>query len=221
MKSLDTTLPGFGQPGPIRDEQAVDARMVALMRWLLAVSALVVIYVAPTEPARLIELTYASLGAYAIYATALAFTIWRGKPLVTSRASHWVDITCYAWLIGLTEGTSSIFFQFFFFAVLVASFSYGFREGLRVTIASAVLFTAVGLSAIPPASGFELDRTLIRTVGLLLLGYMIAYWGGHEVGLHRRLRLLRKISRVPNPRLGVDHAVIESLRRLVEFFNAD
>ncbi|HEY5896181.1 MAG TPA: histidine kinase [Burkholderiales bacterium] len=221
MVSLESTSPGFGRPGPVQDEESVDARMVAFMRCLLAASALVVIYIDPSEPARLVELTYACLSAYLVYAIALATLIWWGKPLLSPRASHWVDVLCYAGLIGLTEGTSSIFFQFFFFAILVASFSYGFKEGQRVTAASAVLFIVVGLAATPPASGFELDRTLIRPVMLFLLGYMIAYWGGHELALRRRLRLLRKVSRVANPRLGIDHALVESLRRLVEFYNAD
>jgi len=222
-RSLDTTLPGFGRALQTEDAESVDARMVAFMRCLLAYSALTIIYFDPTEPARLAELTYALLSAYAIYGTILAGSIWLRRPLIGSRARPWADVLCCALLIGLTDGTNSIFFHFFFFAILVASFSHGFREGLLVTVASALLFIVVGLAAdaLPSHAAVSLDRALIRPTYLLLLGYMIAYWGGHELALRRRLRLLRKLARVANPRLGVDHAFTEGLRRLVEFFNAE
>jgi signal transduction histidine kinase len=200
---------------------SVDARMVALMRCLLAFSALAIIYVDPEEPARLVALTYASLVGYFLYSLALLATTFRGRSLVGARLQPWVDVLFYAWLIGLTEGTDSIFFFFFFFVVLVASFSRGFAEGFRVTSISVLLFLAVGLAATPEAAQLELSRTLIRPVYLLVIGYMMAYWGGHEVALRRRLRLLKEVGELTNPRYSLNHAIGQNLQRLVEFFGAD
>jgi len=221
LRSLVSTLPGFGQPGPVEDAGSVDARMVALMRCLLAVSAFVVITFFPAQPVRFASLAHISLTAYVVYAVLLALSTWRNQPFVPARARHWLDVLFYAWMMALTEGASSIFFPFFFFAILVSSFSFGLREGLLVTAASALLFLVLELLASAPPYGLEIDQALIRPMILFLLGYMIAYWGGHEIALRRRLHLLRKVSRFANPRLGVDHALVEGVRRLVEFFNAE
>jgi hypothetical protein len=136
------------------------------------------------------------------------------------RAQHWVDVLFYVYLVALTQGTNSIFFFFFFFAILVASFSRGFREGLAVTVASVVLFSIVGVGVAHALPNFELDRALIRPVYLFLLGYMISYWGGHEIALRGRLSLLREVAGVANPRLGVDRALRQCLHRVLEFFDA-
>jgi signal transduction histidine kinase len=194
--------------------------MVALMRCLLALSALIIIYIDPSEPARLVAVTYFSLGAYCVYSIALCVGIFREASPVPGRAQHWIDVVFYVYLVALTEGTGSIFFHFFFFAILVASFSRGFREGLAVTLTSVVLFSGVGLAVAYTQPYFELGRALIRPVYLFLLGYMIAYWGGHEISLRRRLGLLGEIAGMANPRLGVDYAVRQSLRRVLEFFEA-
>lgn len=41
--------------------------MLMLVRCVLAFSALAIIWIDPSEPTRLVEVTYASLGAYCLY----------------------------------------------------------------------------------------------------------------------------------------------------------
>jgi signal transduction histidine kinase len=200
--------------------ETVDARMLVLMRVVLAYSAFAIIWIDPSEPTRLVEVTYASLGAYCLYATLLALVSHRQDWPPPERAFHWADIFFYAYLVALTEGTSSIFFQFFFFAILVASFFWGFREGLAVTVVSLVLFVAVGGFAAPHGADFELNRTLTRAVYLFVFGYLLAYWGGFERRLKRRLQLLQEINNVWNPRFGVDHVIGSNLDRLLAFYDA-
>jgi signal transduction histidine kinase len=201
--------------------ETIDARMLVLMRCVLAFSALAIIWLDPAEPARAVELTYLSLALYCLYSVALAYASWKSVWAAPHRALHWIDILFYAYLVSLTEGTSSIFFYFFFYAVLVAAFGWGFREGMSVTVASFVLFTSVGLAFAPAGERFELNRTLIRGIYLLVFGYMIAYLGGYEILLKRRLRLLKDVSNVWDSRFGVDQAIGKSLQQLLDFYAAD
>lgn len=195
--------------------------MLAWMRCVLALSALLIIWIAPSEPQRLAVLTYASLLFYCVYSMVLAFvSAKRGWP-APQPTVWWTDVFFYSYLVALTEGTSSIFVFFFFFSMLMASFSRGFREGLSVTLVSVALFITVGLIFAPSGDEFELDRTLIRPVSLLVFGYIIARFGGYELLLKRKLRLLSEINSQWNPRLGTDHLIGENLKRLRAFFQGN
>ncbi|HEV7889627.1 MAG TPA: hypothetical protein VGP08_03260, partial [Pyrinomonadaceae bacterium] len=183
--------------------QAVDDRMIGLVRLVLAFSALVIIYIDPTEPDKNVELTYLSLVLYTAYSAAVYASSLRRGDHHPRRLTHWVDVACYLVLISLSSGTNSIFFLSFFFAIIVASFRFGFLEGMKVTTASAALFTAIGFATAPEGGQFEMDRFLLRPVYLLALGYMMAYWGGCEIKLNRQLGLLRGVTRLSNPRFDV------------------
>jgi signal transduction histidine kinase len=202
---------------------AIDDRMIATMRATLAASALLIIYFDPSEPNRFVSLTYGALVAYTLYSVILLILAFRrqqdGGPI--HAWSHWVDIGCYAVLISLSSGTSSIFFFFFYFSILVASFRWGFASGFRVTIVSAALFSLIGGLTAPSGPYFELNRSLLRPICLLVLGYMIAHWGGAEIVLKRRLALLREIALHSNSRLGVDRMIGLMLEQLRDFYAAD
>jgi signal transduction histidine kinase len=211
--------PGHAGFSTLDRVETVDARLLVLVRCVLAFSAFAIIWIDPSEPTRLVELTYASLAAYCIYSALLALDSYRSEWPAPKRAFHWADIFFYAYLVALTEGTSSIFFYFFFFAILVASFSWGFREGMAVTLVSLMLFIVIGLTFAPRGNAFELNRTLIRGVYLFVFGYLFSYWGGFERLLKRRLKLLQEINNRWNPRFGVDHAIGSNLDRLLDFYD--
>jgi len=201
--------------------ESVDDRMICLMRLILALSALLVIYVDPSEPDRFVAVTYAALVVYTLYSAALFGLAARRSTLLPARFTHWIDVACFLALVALSSGTNSVFFFFFFFAILVASFRRGFTSGLRVTLASALLFTVVGYATAPAGPDFALNRFLLRPVYLLVLGYMMAYWGGREIRLKRRLSLLREMGTLSNPRAGVSHTAGSVLARLQAFYDAD
>ena len=199
--------------------ESVDDRMISLMRLILALSALLITFIDPSEPDRLVAVTYGALVVYSVYGAVLYYLSLRGGPLPRS-ISHWIDVGCFLVLVALSSGTNSIFFFFFFFAILVASFRWGFKAGLRVTIVSALFFALIGYVT-AAQSNFELNRFLLRPVYLLVLGYMIAYWGGHEIKLKRRLNLLKEINLLENPRFGVSETIGALLERLGSFYKAD
>jgi signal transduction histidine kinase len=195
--------------------------MIGLMRLILALSALLIIYIDPSEPDRFVVITYGALVIYSLYSAVLYFLSVRRSQLLPNRIAHWVDICCFLILVALSSGTSSIFFFFFFFPLLVASFRWGFMAGIRVTLASALLFTVIGYATAPAGPDFELNRFLLRPIYLLVLGYMIAYWGGREIRLKRRLSLLKEITTLSNPRFGVSQTIGSMLKQLQAFYDTD
>jgi signal transduction histidine kinase len=201
--------------------QTVDDQMIAFVRLVLAVAALVIIYIDPTEPDKNVALTYLSLVLYSLYSAAAYALSLRRDPRRARRLTHWVDVACFLVLVALSSGTNSVFFFFFFFAIIIASFRFGFLEGMKVTVASALLFMLIGFATSPGGEGFEMDRFLLRPVYLLTLGYMMAYWGGHEIKLKQQSGLLRGVMRLSNPRFDVGYTIGSMLEKLRAFYDAD
>lgn len=220
MSAPDKHTLAFGVPARSFPIGSVDARMIGVMRCALAWSALAIVFVDPAGPGRFVGLVAASVIAYAVWSLAALALVARHRQVQPPRYEHWLDVVFSAFMVALTQGTSSIFFFIFLFAILVASFSRGYSEGLRVTIASVLLFAVAGHWFTPLPMQFDLDRALVRPYYLLALGFMIAYWGGHEVTHRRRLRLLQEINNQWNPRFGHDHAIGTNLERTLDFFSA-
>lgn len=67
-----------------------------------------------------------------------------------------------------------------------------------------ILFPMAGLAAALVRPNFEL---LLCPAYLILLGSMMACWGGSETRLRRRLELLKDVGKLSNPRFGVDRTI--------------
>lgn len=156
-------------------------------------------------------------GVWSIVLAAMAFL--RNPDAPPPRDTHWGDMLFCAYLVTLTQGTNSLFFSFFLFAILSASFSRGFNEGMMVTFSSVFLFVLASLW-FEPTARFALDQTLVRPIYLLTLGYMISYWGGHEITQRRRLRILQEINKHLDPRIGYQNAIKINLDKILKFYNA-
>jgi signal transduction histidine kinase len=218
--SQDSPNKDFSSALPL-SESWIDWRMISAMRAVLALAALLVIYIDPSEPDRLVVPTYLALAGYAIFSIVVWLLAIRHSRILPIRILHWLDVAWYLPLIALSNGTNSIFFFFLFFAILVASFGWGFSAGLRVTIVSAVLFTVVGYATSSAGPDFQLNRLLLRPIQLLVLGYMISFWGGLQSRLKARLRLLKEVSLFSNPRFGVERTIQSVLESLRSSYNAD
>jgi signal transduction histidine kinase len=201
----------------------VDDRMIAGMRLVLASSALIIIWLDPIQPDRLVPATYAALVLYSVYSAIVCGLVWRSKQPTQGflASSYWADVASYTVLVALSSGTNSIFFFGFFFAIVASSFRRGFKTGLRVTIVSVLSFTIVSLVTALLNPPFELNRFLLRPIDLAVLGYMVAYWGGFQVKLSRRLALLKDVSSLSNPRFGLDRTIGSILEHLRAFYDAD
>ncbi len=208
---------------PVSTTDSSDNQIIAVIRLILVLSGLLITYIDPALHTSLFRYTYSVLGLYTLYSISVYIIAVRQTSLLKPvlRWAHWVDVGWYIVLIALSLGASGIFFFGFFFAILVASFRWGFLEGLRVALVSAILFIIVGIVIAYLEPTFELNRFMLRPIYLIVLGYMIGYWGDLEITFKRRLALLKEVSSVSNPRFGVDRTVGWLMERLRAFFNAD
>jgi signal transduction histidine kinase len=210
----------------------VHAKTVALMRLMLAASGLFIFALNPAAYSDSAANGYDTLTLYFAYAycayAALQFAfpayILKVIPLVWL---HWVDVAWFALLITPSGGLDSPFLPFFFFAILHASFNYGFIEGMRVTIACFLLPIVVHFSPIhllffssPPEAQHPIYPAILRSTSLLVLGYLIARWGGLEMLQKRQLKLLSEINRMPDPHLSAEQVMGESLKKIRQFYDA-
>ena len=203
------------------DDTLIDTKLICPMRFVLAATALLIIYIDPSQPDRLVLLTYTLLISYTAYSGLLLFLSFAAPRLLPVNLLHWLDLTWYIALISVSSGTNSIFFLLLFFPILVASFRCGFASGLTMTVIATTLFVIVGYLTAPTGADFELNRFLLRAVTLLGLGYMIAHWGGSEIELKRRLQLLKDVTNLSNPRFGAGRTISLGLERLRSFYKAD
>lgn len=224
--SLANAMAGFrvlkaalNRPTGAEAESAVDLQMLSLMRCLLFVVALSVTYFLPALNPWSSGLKLAML-AYAGYALALCTSSVRSHPGL-SRAQPWIDALFYAYLVSRTHGTASVFFHFYFFAIIAASLSRGFKEGLAVTMFAVISFVASGLWASASGTGIDLSEALSRSVSLFVLGYMTAYWGDNELASRRHLKLLRNLAATSDPRGGIDSLMARQMGRVLAFFSAE
>ena len=74
---------------------------------------------------------------YGIYSVGVYLLALHRDDLAAYRCWHWIDVGCYAVLIALSGGSSSVLALLFVFPILVASFRCGFAEGLHVSAVSA------------------------------------------------------------------------------------
>lgn len=201
--------------------KSMDVRLISKLRAVLALAMLIVIYLDPSEPQYYAELTYLTLILYSVYALTLLIFSYKHTEFVPVRYAHWIDVTWCLVLIALSSGSNSVFFFLFFFAIHVASFRFGFREGFKITAASVVSFVLIGISTAAAGAEIELNRFLLRPVYLGILGYMLSYWGGQELQLRERLQVIKDINNLYNPRFGIDLTVAAVLQKIQTSFDAD
>ena len=221
-------LEGARKPSKVRVRRSsvdvADDCMIALIRMLLAVSAISIVYLAAPGPARFATALSVTIFLYAACSVFIYAIARRRRSVLIEnvrRWSYWIDTLSFTAMIALSGGSSSIFFILYFYPILVASFRWGFARGLSITLVSCGMFG--GVSYVMAFQGFELEwnRLLLRAISLVLLGYLIAYWGGFEIQLKRRLALLKEVNRMPNPGLGIAEAIGGVLELVRVFYDAD
>ncbi|MDN4057569.1 histidine kinase [Massilia sp. YIM B02769] len=192
-----------------------EAWMVFGMRLLLAVSAVLTLHIGADSvrlPGKWSWLIFVAYVAHSLTLLVVARSragFWHG-PVI-----YWVDIGWYGLMVYASGGAPSPFFSFFFFAILAASFRHGFDAGARLTLGAVAV---VAVAVLSTQGTHTLHLLLLRSTFLLALGYMIAFWGGLSVDQRRRLALLRDVSRLSNPRFGVQHTLDSLMAKILRFY---
>lgn len=206
-----------GQPATGQRVASADAEvwMVFGMRVLLAVSALLTLYIGAGGVTLSRHWTWLIFAAYVLHSLTLLVIagyragFWHGPRV------YWIDIAWYGLIIWASGGTASPFFSFFFFAILATSFRHGFDAGAKLTLGSVGV---VAVSVLAAQGLATLQILLLRATFVLALGYMVAFWGGLAVDQRRRLALLRDVSRLSNPRFGVQHTLDSLMEKILRFY---
>ena len=203
-------------------------RVLAIGRAFLTVSGLIAIYVDPTQPARVSELTYAVLFGYALYSLFVLVFVHRAARLAPRDGEilHSIDILWTAVLTFVSSGPVSPFFLFFLFVVLSSAYRWGFRGTMLTTGAIVVLLlveTAIAGAWNPewfPWTSLAVNRTILRVSYLLLTGFLVGYLAEQEKESRAEIAAVADAARRPRVDLGLGGSVTAVARELLDTFGA-
>ena len=214
---------------PVRDpaELLRIERILATARLLLAVLALLAIWIDSTEPTRYATVAYILLGAYLAYSCGV-WTVLR-RPLSAVRWTQLmflVDLIFPAAFTLFTDGPNSPLFMFFVFVATSAAIRWGFLATLGAAAAAACLVSAeaVLLKYAPSYYGirvqgeFELNRYVIRTSYLIVIGLLIGYVAEQDQQAEAENDFLRRLLEKIRPELGVRGAMRTLLSEAAHLF---
>ena len=194
-----------------------DLGLVNRTRLILSISVLMAVFVNPSGLSATQSTFWLVFYGYFFYSALVYVLTFFDHPLTRAVLPHRIDVLWFATIVALTGGVESFFFLFFFFSILSSSFRFGYKEGAKVTIASALLFVSCGLTL---DEKDDLSLLLLRTTFLLAIGYISAYWGESKVKSMHQLVLLREVSRLSNPRFGVSQTIANILDKTRRFYSA-
>ncbi|MGH9602376.1 MAG: sensor histidine kinase [Terriglobales bacterium] len=202
-------------------------RVLATGRAFLAITALVAIYVDPSQP-RFATAGYALLVGYLAYSTVVLLLFrsrTRFQPSLR-RMVHAADILWPTVITFFTEGPTSPYYLFFIFVLLAAAYRWGFPETVGTAVLSvALLLGQVALfarleSAGELAGGLDMNRILIRSGYLLILGFLLGYLAETEKRLRAQLALVPRLLGKARAELGLRGTLQGILDDLLHIFAA-
>ena len=200
---------------------STNLQLFSLVRAALALCGLVLVGLDPARPERWPFLTYLSLSTYTLYGLAILHVVNSRGWTIPAWLLYWPDAFFATVIVSVTDGALSSLWFFFFFPIIAGSFTGGFERGLRMTLLCALLFVLVGALVTPHAIATDFERTLMRPLSLLGLGFMIAWWGGSQIELRRKIAFVGDLTRTFTVRVNRQQLMSLNLARLRAFFDAD
>ncbi len=205
-------------------------RILAIARIFLALCSGLAIYLDPTQPSRYDSLAFALLALYFVHAVGVWVGL-RGREEV-GRALPWVlhgvDLLWPAVITWFTEGASSPFYPFFFFALMAAAFRWAFIETVgTAVIADVLLLGQAGLSTfggkhLHPvlAAPFELNTFIVKITYLLVIAVLLGYLSQKEKELRAQTVVTARLIEQARVRSGVRGTVAAIIQELLRLFEA-
>ncbi len=221
-------FPRGSPPGTGGEPRRVE-HVLATVRLVLAVSALVAIYYDPTEPSRYAVLAYALLILYVVYAISVYVAI-RGSAALSGRelvVIHGVDILFPGIISLFTEGPNSPFFLFFGFVLLAAAYRWGLNKTLVTGLATigVLVLEAVALRYGPLAplveGQYDLNTLIMRAAYLAIFAFLIGYLAEQERRLRVQALALSHVSSKARFEGGLKSTLRSVLHETVQLFRAE
>ncbi len=221
-----TRLRAPATPGERHDAE----RVLAAARIFLALSSWVAIYLDPTQPARYEVLAYVLLTLFLVHSVGVYVTL-RMRTGV-GRLFPWIlqaiDLLWPAVISWFTEGPSSPFYPFFFFALMAAAFRWAFIETVATAlIADSLLaiqawLSTAGAAHIHPllAVPFELNTFVVRITYLLIVGVLLGYLAQKDKEVRAQTNLTARLLEEARSRSGVRGTLSALLSEMLRLFEA-
>ena len=197
------------------DVGGLDSKLIATMRLVLSSSVLFII--APSDLEDFNAFHILSV-LYTTYSAILYGFARRGVQSVLSKILCWADFIWAVLLVMVSDDAITAFL--FLFPILIAAFQWSFAATLCLTFASVALLIAIGLLG-DLEDDVRLSELLLPPIYLLVFGYLLAGWGDREMASKRRLVLLKEITKLSNPRFGIDRMIGMMMERLRAFYDAE
>lgn len=157
--------------------------LIASWRAVLASASLLAIWLDPSEPSKHANVAYALLIAYLGYALLLLPLTWGSlSPRRLGLVTHVADLATFTLLLYFTEGATSPFFVYYVFSLFCAAVRWQRRGIFWTTLAVLLLYGGMGIvmDLLLHDPHFELNRYIIRSVYLAVVGLMLAYLTAYE-----------------------------------------
>lgn len=227
LSGRSRTPESFGAPVVFNEQSRIE-RILAAARTFLALTSFVAIRLDPTEPAQYAHYAYGLMGLYAVYSLTVQYLVLapdRSTPALQLTV-HVVD-TIWPALIGIfTSGPGSPFYIYYIFVLSAAAYRWGLRATMATAGAATILYSMEGILA--PAilgsfpaylgDGFELNRTLLRGVNLLILGYLLGYLGEQQKLLHEEVSATARITGRIRSEIGLRAAIQDVMDEVCRIF---
>jgi signal transduction histidine kinase len=194
----------FGEKIPRMREGQSKEVAIAGTRVLLAASSFVAIHVDPTEPSRFATIASVLLGLYLVHSlAALASILWMESDHAIPYF-YGVDIAWPAFISAFTNGASTPFFLFFFFALVSCGYRWGMKRSLQTASFFVVVFLVEGFAnnRMDLRKYFylssDVSRMFVRSIYLMIMGFLIGFLAEEERALREKmdtsLRLLHHVN---------------------------
>jgi len=214
---------------PSNPEEALRIeRVLATARAILAGSALVAVYFDASNPARFAELAYILLVVY-LAQCVLVFGWLRLRsdvPRWLVLGVHASDVIWPAVITLFTEGPTSPFFVLFSFALLAAAYRWGFRETvmtaaavISLLFAEIIFVTVTGYGALF-VEEFELNRAIMRSAYIMILGLLLGYLADEDKLLRAETTTVARVMGLGRVDVGLRGTMRDLLREIQEIFGA-
>jgi signal transduction histidine kinase len=211
---------------PSSDEQSAresfDVGLVATIRCALALAGAIIFTLDLLTHTQHPEVSDLVPALYVTYSVILYMVArWR-RPILPNRVEPWLDISwAVALMVFIRSERGGLFLAFAVFALLIAAFQWGLRLRLRTALGSALLFACVGAVVSFARPELDLRDIFVGLTALVALGYLITAFGGRELTVKGRLAFMKEVTRLSNPRFGLDRTIGMFMERLRAFHDAD